>query len=338
VVGIAVLAAAVVELVPPLVIRHVIDDNLTPRRTGGLAPAGLVYLAATAAVAVLTAGYGYLAATVAQRALAGLRGRLFAHLLALPTDYHDRTPIGDSISRATADIETIDDLFSSSAATLLGETARLLTVTAAMLVLSPILTAAGAVVIPPLALITSILRRRVRDAERATRVAVGALTTQLAEDLTGVEVIRAFDRQDSFNHRFRAALTGWLRAANRSVFYNAFLLRPRPGRAGRHRHRAAAVARRPQHGERQATSLQPAATPRPNPARVDQHPPPGAPTSVDDCDRIGDGPAVGHDLPELLQQVRTNEDRILSHRQHPISRCCDHRENPWFALRSHIGR
>ncbi len=222
VVGIAVLVAAVVELVPPLVIRHVIDDNLTPRRTGGLAPAGLVYLAATAAVAVLTAGYGYLAATVAQRALAGLRGRLFAHLLALPTDYHDRTPIGDSISRTTADIETIDDLFSSSAATLLGETARLLTVTAAMLVLSPILTAAGAVVIPPLALITSILRRRVRDAERATRVAVGALTTQLAEDLTGVEVIRAFGRQDSFNHRFRAALTGWLRAANRSVFYNAF--------------------------------------------------------------------------------------------------------------------
>jgi len=222
VVGIAVLAAAVVELVPPLVIRHVIDHNLTPRRTGGLAPAGLAYLAATAAVAVLTAGYGYLAATVAQRALAGLRGRLFAQLLALPTDYHDRTPIGDSISRATADIETIDDLFSSSAATLLGETARLLTVTAAMLVLSPILTAAGAVVIPPLALITSILRRRVRDAERATRVAVGALNTQLAEDLTGVEVIRAFGRQDSFNHRFRAALTGWLRAANRSVFYNAF--------------------------------------------------------------------------------------------------------------------
>ncbi len=54
----------------------------------------------------------------------------------------------------------------------------------------------------------------------------------------------------------------------------------------------------------------------------------GAPTGVDDCDRIGDEPAVGHDLPELLQQIRTNEDRILSHRQHPISRCCDHRENP----------
>jgi len=171
---------------------------------------------------VLTAGYGYLAATVAQRALAGLRARLFAHLLALPTDYHDRTPIGDSISRTTADIEAIDDLFSSSVATLLGETVRLLTVVAAMLALSPILTAAAAVVVPPLALVTGVLRRRVRTAERATRVAVGSLNTHLAEDLAGVEVIRAFGRQATFTDRFRRALRTWLRAANSSVFYNAF--------------------------------------------------------------------------------------------------------------------
>jgi len=113
-------------------------------------------------------------------------------------------------------------LFSSSVATLLGETVRLLTVVAAMLALSPILTAAAAVVVPPLALVTGVLRRRVRTAERATRVAVGSLNTHLAEDLAGVEVIRAFGRQDTFTDRFRRALRTWLRAANSSVFYNAF--------------------------------------------------------------------------------------------------------------------
>jgi hypothetical protein len=30
--------------------------------------------------------------------------------------------------------------------------------------------------------------------------------------------------------------------------------------------------------------------------------------------RLADETAVGHHLPELLQQVRTNQDRILSHR------------------------
>jgi len=72
----------------------------------------------------------------------------------------------------------------------------------------------------------------------------------------------------------------------------------------------------------------PAAPSRANTASLDQHTAAGAPTRVDDSNRVGDEAAGGHHLPKLLQQVRTNEDRILSHRQHPISRCCDHREDP----------
>jgi len=213
--------AALLDLAPPLVIRHVVD-NLTARHTAGLPAAAGIYLATVAAVQVLTAGYGYLSATVAQRALAALRTRLFAHLLALPTDYHDRTPVGDAIARATADVETIDDLFSSGVATLLGESVRLATVAAAMLVLSPLLTLAAAVVIPPLAVLTRYLRRRIRDAERTTRTAVGTATTHLQEDLAGVAVIRAFGRQTQFAERFRVALHGWLHATNTSTRYKAF--------------------------------------------------------------------------------------------------------------------
>jgi len=218
----AVLGAAALGLIPALIVRHVVDHNLTPHRTEGLAPAALLYLAASAVVAVLTAAYGYLAATVAQRSLAGLRTRLFSHLLQLPTGYHDRTPVGDSISRCTADIEAIDDLFSSAAATLLGQTVQLVTVAVTMLILSPTLTVAAALFLPPVALLTKYLRRRIRDAERDTRHTIGQLNSQLQEDLSGVEVIRAFGRQTTFTDRFRLTLTDWLRATNRSTRYNAF--------------------------------------------------------------------------------------------------------------------
>jgi len=216
-----VLGAALLELIPPLIVRQVVDE-LSRNRTTDLARAAFGYLAATTGVAVLAAVYTYLAASVAERSLALLRARLFAHLLGLPTSYHDKTPLGDSVSRATADVETIDDLFSSSVSTLFGELVRLGTVLVAMLVLSPVLTLAALVVVPPLIGVTSVLRRRVRDAERETRVAVGTLNSQLAEDLTGIEVVRAFGRQSQFAERFRRALGTWLGAANRSVFYNSF--------------------------------------------------------------------------------------------------------------------
>lgn len=222
VVGICVIAAAAMALIPALIVRHVIDTNLTPAGSSGLAAAAVLYLAAIAGTAVLTASYGYIAATIAQRSLARLRGQLFDHLLQLPTSYHDQTPIGDSISRATADIETIDDLFSSSIPTLLGQTLGLIVSIVAMLILSPLLTIVVIVALPPIVLVTRFLRRRVRDAERRTRLAVGDANSQLAEDLTAVDVIRAFGKEAIFANRLRKILHAWLRAANRSVFYSAF--------------------------------------------------------------------------------------------------------------------
>src|SRR6185437_14124748 len=72
-----VIGAALAGVVPPLVIRHVVNDNLLTHRTAGLLPAGLAYLAAVAAIAGLSYAYSFLAAVVAQRAIAAVRVRLF---------------------------------------------------------------------------------------------------------------------------------------------------------------------------------------------------------------------------------------------------------------------
>lgn len=214
--------AALAGVVPPLVIRHVVNGNLVPRHAAGLLPAGLVYVGAVAAVAALGYAYSYLAAVVAQRAIAALRVRLFAHLARLPVSYLDRTPLGDIISRATSDVETIDALFTDGIATLVGQLASLVAVAVAMVAISPVLSAVSLVVIPPLALASRWLQVRVRDAERQTRVAIGGLNTQLSETVGGSETIRAFGREAAFVARFRAGLRRTLIAQEASVRYNAF--------------------------------------------------------------------------------------------------------------------
>src|SRR5205085_10847736 len=62
---------------------------------------------------------------------------------------------------------------------------------------------------------------RVRQAERANRTAVGALTACLRESLRGAEVIRAFGREDEAAHRFRQVLARVLAASNRSTLFSA---------------------------------------------------------------------------------------------------------------------
>jgi ATP-binding cassette subfamily B protein len=217
-----VIGAALAGVVPPLVIRQVVNNNLLPGHSAGLLAAGLVYLGAVAADAAFSYAYAYVLAIVAQRAIASIRVRLFSHIARLPVSYLDRTPLGDTISRATSDVETIDDLFTDGIATLVGQLASLIAVAIAMVAISPLLSAVSLVVVPPLALASRWLQVRVRDAERQTRRAIGGLNVQLSETVGGSETIRAFSREATFVGRFRSALHRTLLAQERSVRFNAF--------------------------------------------------------------------------------------------------------------------
>jgi ATP-binding cassette subfamily B protein len=222
VIAVCVVGAAVAGIVPPLVVRQVVNADLVPRRTAGLPSAGLAYLGAVAVGAALVYAYSYLAAIVAQRVIVAIRVRLFSHLSSLPVSYLDRTPVGDTISRATADVETIDTLFTDGVTTLVGQAVSIVAIAVAMIVVSPLLSLVSLLVLPPLVLASRWLQVRIRDAERATRIAVGELNTQLSETVGGTETIRAFHREEAFIVRFRMALHRTLVAQESSVRYNAF--------------------------------------------------------------------------------------------------------------------
>ena len=221
-VALFVLGAATLELFPPFIIRTIVDDHLTAGRPSGLLALASLYLAASAGVQVMTFLYSCMAATIAQGVLASLRVRLFAHLHRLPASYFDRTPLGDVISRCTSDVEMLETVFSSGVAVLVANLVRLLTIGAAMVVLSARLALVAALVLPPLVWTLRFLQVRVRHAERANRLAVGALTARLQESLRGAEVIRAFEREDEATGGFRRALARALAASNRAILFSAF--------------------------------------------------------------------------------------------------------------------
>lgn len=83
------------------------------------------------------------------------------------------------------------------------------------------LTLVALLAIVPTIVVTRLFQVRVRDAERANRQAIGRLSAQLQEILSGVETIRAFDRAAVFTARFRMALVTVLAAYNRATIYSA---------------------------------------------------------------------------------------------------------------------
>ena len=221
-ISVAVLLAEAFAVIPPLLMQRIIDDHLTVGVSNGVLALAVLFLAATVAARGMDFVVIYLTAYVAQSGLRDLRVRLFAHLQRLPLSYYDHTPQGDAISRCTADVDTVDTLFTSGVANLITRLAQLATASVAMFVLSPPLSLLALALLPPLALVTRFFQVHIRDAERERRRAIGMLNIQLQEELSGVEVVRAFRQEERLVLRFRRALRETVRAYGRALSYNVF--------------------------------------------------------------------------------------------------------------------
>jgi ATP-binding cassette subfamily B multidrug efflux pump len=210
------------SVIPPLLLQRIIDEHLVPGITTGLLFLALLYLAATMLAVIFNSGVSYLTAWVAQHALRDMRVDLFDHLLHLPLGYHDRTPLGDVISRCTADVDTVDTLFTTGVSNLLLRLVQLVTTFAAMVLLSPPLAMLAILLLPPLALATRFFQVHIRDAERQRRITISMLNVYLQETLSGIEVVRAYYREGTMLTRFRRALQENLAAFWYSESYNMF--------------------------------------------------------------------------------------------------------------------
>ncbi|MEX1153863.1 ABC transporter ATP-binding protein [Parvibaculum sp.] len=209
------LAASAAVLAPVVVSRVVVDGILLPTADAGAPDFGQKALNAFLAdlftlhpiVAacflyglwtLLWAGFGHgfrvmLARTVLN-GLRDLRRDLFAHLERLPSSFYDRVAVGRVMTRLTNDIETLFELLAGFGV-LLGEFVPFFVAVSIMLALNPTLTMELMLLLPLAALATLIFRMVSRQVYRGIRSSMSRLNENLQENLSGIEVVQLYGRE-----------------------------------------------------------------------------------------------------------------------------------------------
>ena len=136
-----------------------------------------------------------------------LRRRLFAHLQRLSMSYYDRTKLGRIISRCTSDINAMRDVNVWGLNTLLINLFMML-VAAIMLLLTDWRLFLSVAWLGPVLLVANTLYRKKAGAmAQMVREGFTRVSTNLAENITGMRVVTAFNRQQPNLGTFNALQT-----------------------------------------------------------------------------------------------------------------------------------
>ena len=196
-----------------------IDDWLPSDALSGLDTAAVIYLA------ILAAGFLFRYAQIlimqytGQRVMLDLRVEIFSHLHKMGVAFFDRNAVGRLVTRATTDVDTLNEMFASGVVAVFGDLLTLIFILAAMFHLSPELTLVCCAVVPLVIGVSVWFRKRVRESFREVRVAAAKINAFLQEHFSGISVVQLFNHEtasaaefDTVNDDHRAAYYRAIRA------------------------------------------------------------------------------------------------------------------------------
>ncbi len=197
------LLTALIELIPPYIAKHIIDDVLTDR-----GPIDLLYTYVGMLLALAVVRWvgnvvrRWLNTWVGFRAIADLRADLFRAMQFLPLRFYDKRKVGSLISRMNNDSDLVEVYLIFDAPFILSNATMIVGILALLFYMNWELTLYVLLPVPPIILGSSLIWNKMQGYWRRWGARWSRLSTHLNESIAGIRVVKAFAQESRESARF----------------------------------------------------------------------------------------------------------------------------------------
>ncbi|MEN9203184.1 MAG: ABC transporter ATP-binding protein [Thermostichus sp. DG_1_5_bins_95] len=220
---------ALADAVQPLILQRALDGPIAEalERGDGILLGLWPYVGLLILTVLLRWAFqsleGYSSQKLGQLMTRDIRNDLFAHILALPAQFFDRTPVGKLITRMTSDVEALGDVFSTGAVGIVSDLFTLAVIAVVMLSQRWDLGLLLILIVIPMSAIVVELQRRFRDANFRVREELSKLNSWIQENILGITVVQLFRRERLNGQIFQTINRHYIHEVDQTILYDAAL-------------------------------------------------------------------------------------------------------------------
>ena len=228
------------DLLKPYIMKIAVDDFITVYAgmgmdkanelsaggswfTGTLMGLGTTYFLVILIGAVSSYAQSMLMTWVCQKILHDLRMRAFDHIHRMKLTDLDEMGSGRLLTRATNDIEALDEFYGDILLGLFKDVFLLVGIVVMMLIMNWKLALVAFIVVPIIFLITFLCRGALRRNFVKMKALIGRINGFIAESLSGIKVIRAFNREQEKYEELKVLNLAYRKTAIFQVMMNSFM-------------------------------------------------------------------------------------------------------------------
>ena len=213
-------ALTVVGLLPPLVMRQLVND-VAAEGQYELLP---LLIGALFSITLLRAGMTYMnsraIAIVGRSIVAGIRQDLYRHVLSLPLRFHDKTPTGSLMQRVMGDVGAVQNLVTGHLINLVIDVITAIFALTVMIQISGKLTLVSLALVPVFYLNYQLFTGRIQTNNVQLRGQMDHVSSMLQERLASHDLVVSYAQEDESTQHFRDRLRASRDTALRGIVYN----------------------------------------------------------------------------------------------------------------------
>jgi len=192
----ALIAGNLIKLVPPLIIRSIIDQGIPSGNMQLVLNSLLLYIGLWIIRGFCSFIQWYGSENVGQKIALSLRQSLHDKLQTLSISWFAKTQTGSILAKLTEDVDIVQQFVCWSFLELITNVISVLGTVSMLFYLSPTLAAKALLTLPVIFFLVYRFNQVVRPAWEAIREQMDHLTSALQENISGVRVVKAFAREN----------------------------------------------------------------------------------------------------------------------------------------------
>ena len=194
---------SIVSTYRPYLTMEVVDNDITKLQDKALMMKHIYMLVGlVVAETVLNFFLVYFSNYISQNVIRDIRERLYAKLIYFRTSFFDKTPIGQLVTRAVGDVETIATVYTDGFLMVFGDILRIVFVLVMMFSTNVHLSYITLAILPLMVVITRFFQKRLKKAFGDERTWTANQNSFVQERLAGMSIIQVFNRQEAEFKKF----------------------------------------------------------------------------------------------------------------------------------------
>lgn len=216
-----IIAVVLLSLIPPQLLKSIIDNNLVPRNMEGLAKLAITYLGVLILIGIFDFFKGGLLTIFGQKMVKNLRMELTYKLERINTTYFSANTPGAITSRFTNDVENVNSLFADGIISMIIDCFKIIGIVVSIWLFSAKLGMVALCIVPLIYAVSRAFQKRMLEAQIKNLEQLGRVNGHISESLKNVHMIKSFSKENYMEEIYRQRLEDNFHTIERVNFYDS---------------------------------------------------------------------------------------------------------------------